>query len=99
MDVVACTSAVEALNLLREAPQHFAVLITDHPMPGMTGAILAREVKRIRPDLPIILCTNCSAMLTGDEAGTMGIQASLVKPVLRQDLVGAIRQVLDGRKS
>ena len=46
----------------------------------------------------IILCTSGSAMLTKDEAEAMGIEASLVKPVLRQDLVCAIRQVLDGQK-
>ena len=98
-DVVACTSGIEALNLLRAAAQPFAVLVSDDTMPGMSGEVLVREVKRLRPDLPIILCTDCSATLTKDEAEAMGIQTSLVKPVLRQDLVVAIRQVLDGRKS
>jgi two-component system cell cycle sensor histidine kinase/response regulator CckA len=98
-DVVACTNAVEALNLLREAPQRFAVLVSDDTMPGMNGEVLAREVTHIRPDLPIILCTDDSATLTKDEAKAMGIQASLVKPVLRQDLVGTIRQVLDRKLS
>lgn len=95
-EVVTCTSAVEALNLVREAPQPFAVLLTDDTMPDMSGEVLVREVKRLCPALPIILCTNGSATLTKDAAKTLGIEASLVKPVLRQDLVWAIRQVLDG---
>jgi CheY-like chemotaxis protein len=98
-EVVTCTSAVEALNLVREAPQPFALLITDHAMSDMTGENLAREVRHLCPALPMILCTSGSATLTKDEAETMGIEASLVKPVLRQDLVWAVRQVLDSRKS
>jgi PAS domain S-box-containing protein len=94
-DVVACTSSVEALNRFRAAPQGFDLLITDRTMPGMTGEVLAREVKRIRPDLPIILCTSFSTTMTREEAETMGIQAYLVKPIMRQDLALAIRQVLD----
>jgi len=98
-EVVACTSAVEALNLLREAPQEFAVCIADDSMPELNSEGLVRVVKRLCPDRPIILCTDSNATLTKDAAEAMGIHASLLKPVLRQDLVGAIRQALVGRKS
>jgi PAS domain S-box-containing protein len=94
-DVVACTSAVEALKLLREAAPPFAVLVTDDALPGMSSEVLVHEVKRLCPALPIILCTNSSTTFTKDEAAALGIHASLAKPVLRQDLVGTIRQVLD----
>jgi CheY-like chemotaxis protein len=96
-DVLACTSSVEALNLLRAGPQGFDVLITDQTMPGMTGEALAREVVCIRPDLPIILCTGFSATMTREQAAAMGIRAYLTKPLMKQDLGLAIRQVLDGR--
>jgi two-component system cell cycle sensor histidine kinase/response regulator CckA len=51
-DVVACTSAVEPLNLLRAAPQEFAVLVTDDTMPGMTGEGLVREASAFAPLSP-----------------------------------------------
>ena len=38
-------------------PYEFDLVITDYTMPKLTGLDLAREVKRIRPDIPIVLCT------------------------------------------
>ena len=93
--VVACTSGTEALEVFRDSPQAFDLLITDQTMPGMTGEVLAREVWRIRPDLPIILCTGTSITMTPVKAERLGIRAYLVKPVMKQDLSRAIRQVLD----
>jgi DNA-binding NtrC family response regulator len=95
--VVACTSGTEALRILRESPQAFDLLITDQTMPGMTGEVLAREVWRIRPELPIILCTGASLTMTPVKAKRLGIRAYLVKPVLKQDLSRAIRRVLEER--
>lgn len=95
--VVACTSGTEALRILRESPQAFDLLITDQTMPGMTGEVLAREVWRIRPELPIILCTGASLTMTPVKAKRLGIRAYLLKPVLKQDLSRAIRRVLEER--
>jgi CheY-like chemotaxis protein len=95
--VVACTSGTEALRLFQDAPQAFDLLITDQTMPGMTGEVLAREVWRLRPELPIILCTGASMTMTPVKAKRLGIRAYLVKPVMKQDLSRAIRQVLDER--
>ncbi|HEY8381282.1 MAG TPA: PAS domain-containing protein [Microvirga sp.] len=52
--VVEAGSAEEALRLLGEglAPD---LLVTDHLMPGMNGAELARQVRLLRPDLPVLI--------------------------------------------
>lgn len=55
-EVVEVHSAQEALRLL-EGGLPTDLLITDHAMPGMTGVELAREVRRRRPQLPILLAT------------------------------------------
>ena len=52
-NVVGATTAQEALSVLREAP--VCATITDHFLHGTTGAQLAREMKKIKPDVPIIL--------------------------------------------
>ena len=54
--VVTAGSGPAALALLEagEAPD---VLMTDHAMPGMTGAALAERVAALRPGLPVILAT------------------------------------------
>jgi FixJ family two-component response regulator len=47
--------------------------ITDHTMPRMTGDTLAQELLRIRPDMPIILCTGFSELVTEERAKEIGI--------------------------
>jgi CheY-like chemotaxis protein len=94
-DVVACTSGLEALNVLQAAPQAFDLLITDQTLPGMTGEALAREVGHIHPALPILLGIGSSSAMTREKAEAMGIRAYLLKPLMRQDLSRVIRQVLD----
>jgi CheY-like chemotaxis protein len=92
---VACFSAADALTAFRSAPAAFDLVITDLVMPEMTGDALARELLRIRPELPIILCTGFSRTMTEEETKAIGIRAYLEKPLGRRDLARAIRSVLD----
>jgi len=91
---VACFSAAEALTAFRNTPAAFDLVITDLVMPDMTGVGLARELLRIRPDLPIILCTGYTSTMTEEETKAIGIRAYLEKPLGRRDLARAIRSVL-----
>jgi signal transduction histidine kinase/CheY-like chemotaxis protein len=92
--VVVCTSSLEALEVFRMAPQSFDLVITDYTMPTMTGEVLAQELRRIRSDIPIILCTGFSATMTAERARALGIVAFVLKPVNVRDLSLAIRQAL-----
>lgn len=91
--VVATTSSLEALETFRKSPDAFDLVITDQTMPHMTGDTLARELRRIRADIPIILCTGYSHIIDADQAATQGINAFLHKPLLAKDLAEAIQQV------
>ena len=64
-------------------------------MPTMTGDILAGELKKIRPDIPIILCTGFSELLTKEEARSMGIMDFLMKPLTTSELSHTVRKALD----
>lgn len=55
--VFSTTSGPEALEIFRKAPDQFDLLITDQTMPKMTGVQLASGVNRIRPELPVLLCS------------------------------------------
>ena len=90
------TSGLEALNVFRGDPARFDVVITDMTMPVLTGAQLAGEIHRIRPDIPVILCTGFSEVMDEDKAAALDIQAFVMKPVVRDQLAGIIRKVLDG---
>jgi CheY-like chemotaxis protein len=93
-DVVTETSSKDALALFIRQPERFDLVITDMTMPGMTGARLAQELRRIRPELPIILCTGFSRHLNEEEAKTIGIDAFLMKPFVLRELAETIRTVL-----
>jgi len=83
-----------ALRLFRENPESFDIVITDMTMPDMTGAELAREILRLRPDTPIILCTGYSELIGEEEALKMGIRRFLMKPLFMGDVAREIRAVL-----
>lgn len=86
-----------ALEAFRAAPDTFDVVITDQTMPGMTGDELARALRGLRPDVPVILCTGFSHVMDEGRAAAAGIDAFLSKPLLADDLGGAIRRVLARR--
>ena len=93
-EVTTRTSSLDALEAFRAAPSRYDVLITDQTMPNLSGEALAREILRIRPDLPILLCTGFSHTMTEEKARELGIRKFLMKPLLRRDLVLAIQEVL-----
>ncbi len=85
----------EALSLFRDDPHSFDLLITDQSMPEMSGLELIAEVKKIRPELPVILCTGFSTRISADTARQKGICAFLPKPYHEKQLLSAIRNCLD----
>jgi signal transduction histidine kinase len=93
--VVMRTSSYEALELFKEKPDAFDLIITDMTMPYMTGDKLSIEIRKIRRDIPIILCTGYSNRI--DEEGTkeIDINAFIYKPFTRHDLAKTVRDVLD----
>jgi PAS domain S-box-containing protein len=91
------TSSPEALEALRAAPESFDLLITDQTMPHMTGEEMARQVLRLRPDLPIVLCTGFSHTLTEEKARALGIRAYLTKPIDRRELSLTVQRLLGQR--
>lgn len=94
-NVTARTSSVEALELFRAKPDRFDLVITDQTMPNMTGVELAEELMRIQPDIPIILVTGFSEVVTPERAKQIGFREYIMKPILTRDLNKAIRRVLD----
>ena len=93
--VVAKTCPKDALKIFKESPQSFNLVITDMTMPAMTGDLLAGELMAIRSDIPIILCTGHSDLITHERIKELGIKDFLLKPHSIQDLAAAIRKVLD----
>jgi CheY-like chemotaxis protein len=96
--VVSSRSAQEALELFRRQPGHYDLVITDLTMPQMSGDQLAEALVRLRPDIPIILCTGFGpgfrSTLGTLEMRSEGIREVVMKPFDRADMAQAIRRAL-----
>ena len=93
------TSSVQALKAFEAQPEKFDLVITDMTMPHLTGIDLAKEVVRLRPQIPVILCSGFSDLITPENAGEMGITTMLIKPVILAELAKTVRQILDEKKA
>ncbi|MBN1906253.1 MAG: response regulator [Deltaproteobacteria bacterium] len=93
--VISCTSSIEALELFRQKPDEFDLIITDTTMPGMSGDKLAIQLMKIRKDIPVILCTGYSKKISEDISRQIGVKELIYKPFIMADLARKIRSVLD----
>lgn len=92
-----CTSSVAALELFRNSPEKYDLLVSDITMPEITGDILALEFRQIREDIPIVLCTGYSQRVSEGMLRELNIEALLMKPVGIKELSRAVRKGLDKR--
>ena len=97
--VTSRTSSIETLEAFRANPDKFDLVITDMAMPNMPGDRLAAELTKIRPDIPILLCTGFSEIMSEEKAASIGIKGFLMKPIVTKDLAQKIRELLEGIKS
>ena len=88
--VIEMSSAEEAISVL-EGVNDVDVLLTDHAMPGMTGAQLTSEVNIRWPELPVVLASGYAEIQEDLSDGAI----RLTKPYGRDDLIRAINEVLN----
>jgi CheY-like chemotaxis protein len=93
------TSSSRALAAFTSRPDDFDLVITDQTMPGMTGIDLCGGLRKIRADIPIILCTGYSSIISEEQARNRGIQGFVRKPLARKEFATLIRKVLDHNKA
>ncbi|MDA8307406.1 MAG: ATP-binding protein [Deltaproteobacteria bacterium] len=94
---------MEALEAFRARADQFDLIITDQSMPRMTGIELAREALRIRPEIPIVLCTGFAPDspegIARRDAELAGIREVWMKPLGCAEMGGIIRKILDEKCS
>jgi len=88
-------NSLEALETFSKYPDQFDLVITDQTMPDMTGIDLSRRMLQVRPDIPIILCTGYSSVITGAKAKSIGIREFVFKPLTQEVIAALVRKVLD----
>ncbi len=94
-EVTAFSDAFEALEYVKENSRKPDLIITDFSMPGMDGIEFAKQIRRIGPHIPMILCTGYSKNITRKKMAAADIQGFIMKPLVRRILADTVRQVLD----
>ena len=95
--VKSTTKPLDALEWFRADPDQFDVIITDMTMPRMTGDRLAAEVLKIRPNMPVIICTGYSERMSAKKAEALGVSKYIEKPIDLRNLASSLREVLEGK--
>lgn len=92
--VVTFNESKEAFEFFRKDPNAFDLVITDQTMPELTGFEMAKMMLEIKPDLPIVLTSGYSDIVSPDEAKRAGIREYLEKPFDARSLANTITNVL-----
>jgi CheY-like chemotaxis protein len=93
--VAGFTDPRTALSAFRKQADVFDLVVTDQIMPELTGTELARDLLKLRPDLPMILCTGRGDDLDAHVALDLGIRKYLLKPVPLAELARAVGELLE----
>ncbi|MCK5312654.1 MAG: response regulator [Desulfobacteraceae bacterium] len=96
--VMTAVSGKDALGYFEVGKVRIDLMITDMAMPGMTGRKLIKEVCKLNPDLPVILCTGYSEIMSEEKAKAIGVKEYLKKPYELIDLSLAVKKTLEASR-
>ncbi len=80
--MVTFTNPVEALSVFKSKPEMFDLIFSDMLMPGMSGDKLIKEIKKIRPHIPVVISTGFSDTIGPDTIHDIGVTEFISKPFL-----------------
>ena len=93
---VGFTSSAAALACLRADPGRFHAVLSDEAMPEMTGSELVAEIRKIRPDLPIVMMSGYVTAALSERAREAGVAEVLAKPLAARDIARSLANALQG---
>ncbi|MBF0381149.1 MAG: response regulator [Magnetococcales bacterium] len=92
---VGFSDSKEALGEFLKNPEKYVAVITDQVMPGLAGQELASQIRKVRGDIPIFLCTGYSETINEQVAIKEGFKGFFLKPVTLRDLAKALNGVVN----
>jgi PAS domain S-box-containing protein len=95
--VTGSMDAFEALQDFRSRPHEFAAVVTDLSMPGLPGHDLARQVREIRPDIPLVLTSGYVRPDDAPAVQRLGVVDVILKPNIVADLGPTLHRLLTGQ--
>jgi two-component system OmpR family response regulator len=94
IEAVGETQGADAVDRVRS--ERFDVLLVDVKMPAPDGLTVLREVKALRPELPVVLLTGHGAVSAAEEGKRLGASDFVMKPVSIEILMEILRRASAG---
>ena len=91
-------SSAAALQAFSAAPQRFDLVMTDEMMPDIIGTELARQIRTLRPSIPVVLMSGRAVAPLVERATEIGIDEVLRKPLHGRDIAESFARVLGNRR-
>jgi excisionase family DNA binding protein len=88
------SDGTSAMSRLRDTANPCDLAIVDLKMPGMDGLMLIRQIRQLRPDLPVIIITGFSTEVSAIEAVNLGVSGYLTKPFRVPQVLAAAAKAL-----
>jgi PAS domain S-box-containing protein len=93
-DAVGLSSSEEALELFRAEPERFDAVLSDEAMPGLTGSELTIEIRKIRPNIPVVLMSGYVTPALSARAQDAGVVEVLAKPLVSREIARSLASAL-----
>ncbi len=93
--VFTATDPLQAIEIFKEGHEDIDLVITDKTMPHMTGFDFIKEIRSLRADIPVIICSGFQEKEDMKKLADLRIGHLLTKPVKISVLAKAIREVLE----
>ena len=93
-EAVGFESSAVALETFTHDPHRFDLVLTDEMMPELNGTALAREIRRIRADIPIVVMSGYVDSGVAALARSSGVSDVLHKPLRSRDIAECLGRVL-----
>ena len=93
--ITGCSDPLQALETFRADPSNFDAVITDLAMPAMSGFALARQIREIRSDIPILLMSGFVSAQDEHESNACAIREIVLKPITLGKLADALARLFE----
>jgi CheY-like chemotaxis protein len=94
--ITGCSDPLQALATFRATPDAFDAVVTDLSMPSMSGFALARELREIRGDVPIVIMSGFVSADDEAESNACAIREIILKPITLDKLGDALDRLFSG---
>ncbi len=89
------TSALEAIEAVRQQAKPFDLVITDLTMPAMDGINLGNQLRQMQPHLKMVLTTGYGGVVTAEKARELGFRELMIKPATARIMGETIHRILN----